>query len=245
VSSSKPPIVLVTGGGRGIGRAIALAFAREGARVIVAARSAAQIEAVAGEIESVGGSGLAVPMDVTDLSSVDAGLERALEFGGGVLDVLVNNAGAFAIQPFPELSPATWYRLIATNLQGPFHVTWRALRGLERSGRAHVFNVASVAARQPFPGNTAYCASKYGLRGFSDALRLDLATQEIRVSTLYPGATDTAIFDGIPGQWERSRMNRPEDVAAVVLRAYRAPPGADVADLEVPPREAGGFSSGG
>jgi NAD(P)-dependent dehydrogenase (short-subunit alcohol dehydrogenase family) len=245
VSSATPPIVLVTGGGRGIGRAIALGFAREEARVIVAARSATQIEAVAGEIDAAGGRGLALAMDVTDLSSVDAALERVLEFGGGVLDVLVNNAGAFAIQPFPELSPATWYRLIATNLNGPFHVTWRALRGLERSARAHVFNVASVAARRPFPGNTAYCASKYGLRGFSDALRLDLAERGIRVSTLYPGATDTALFDGIPGHWERTRMNRPEDVAAVVLRAYHAPAGADVSDLEVPPRDPGGFSSAG
>ena len=114
-------------------------------------------------------------------------------------------------------------------------MTLLALRALEESPRAHVFNMSSVAGRRPFPGNAAYCASKYGLRGLSDVLRLDLQPLGIRVSTVYPGATDTSIFDGIPGEWERSLMNRPEDVAEVVWRAYTSPSAADVADLEVPP----------
>jgi len=228
------PSVLVTGGGRGIGRAIALRFARAGARVVVAARTAREVEAVAREAEALGGRALAVTMDVTDLASVERGMHAALEFTGGSLDVLVNNAGAFTITPFPELSPATWYRVLATNLNGPFHVTLLSLRGLEQSPRAHVFFVASVAARQAFPGNAAYCASKYGLRGFADALRLDLASRAIRVSTVYPAQTDTPIWDEVPGDWERARMNRPEDVAEVVWRAWAAPPERDVADLEVP-----------
>ncbi len=231
--------VLVTGGGRGIGRAIALRFAEEQASVIVAARTEREIEDVAGEVRARGARALAVAMDVTDLAAVEAAVNRGLEFTGGVLDVLVNNAGTFTIQPFPELSPAAWYRLIATNLHGPFHVTWLALRGLERSHRAHVFNMSSEAGRRGFPGNTAYCASKYGLRGFSDALRIDLAPLSIRVSTVYPGATDTSIFENLPGDWDRSRMNRPEDVAEVVWRAYAAPHGEDVSDLAVPPPASG------
>jgi NAD(P)-dependent dehydrogenase (short-subunit alcohol dehydrogenase family) len=225
----------VTGGGRGIGRAIALRFARERAVLIVAARTLAQVAAVAGEVEALGGRALALEMDVADLASVEQGMHRALEFTDGVLDVLVNNAGAFVIQPFPRLSPATWYRLVAVNLNGPFHCTLLALKGLERSSRAHVFNVSSVAGRRPFEGNVAYCATKYGLRGFSDALRLDLAPFGIRVTTIYPGATDTAIFDGVPGEWDRSRMNRPEDVAEVVWKGFVSPRESDVADLEVPP----------
>ena len=226
--------VLITGGGRGIGRAIALRFARPGVLVCVAARSRHEIEAVAAEVSARGARGLAVPMDVTDLDSVEKGMHRALDASSGRLDVLVNNAGVFSIHPFAELSPATWYRTLATNLTGPFHVTLLALRGLEQSRRAHVFNLSSIAGKQAFPGNVAYCASKYGLRGFSDALRQDFAARGIRVSTVYPSATDTTIFDGVPGDWERDRMNQPADVAEVVWRAYQAPADADVADLDVP-----------
>lgn len=234
----QPARILVTGGGRGIGRAIALRFAAPGAAVVVAARTAAEIEAVAEEARARGASALATPMDVADLASVEAALALALEHTGGALDVLVNNAGVFDVRPFRELSPATWYRHVAVNLNGPFHVTWLALKGLERSERAHVFNVSSVAGRRPFPGNTAYCATKYGLRGFGDALRLDLAPAGIRVSTVYPGATDTRIFDGVPGTWDRAAMNRPEEVAEVVWKAWTAPRTAAVDDLEVPPRGA-------
>ena len=232
--------VLVTGGGRGIGRAIALRFAREGARVAVAARTSSEIDAVAREIERAGGAGLAVEMDVTDLSSVERGVAHVLEQNDGTLDVLVNNAGVFAIHPFPELSPATWYRMVATNLTGPFHVTLLALRGLERSSRAHVFNISSIAGKRAFPGNVAYCATKYGLRGFSDALRHDLESRRIRVSTVYPSATDTSIFDGVPGEWDRAQMHRPEDVAELVWRAYAAAPAEDVSDLELPARTSAG-----
>jgi NAD(P)-dependent dehydrogenase (short-subunit alcohol dehydrogenase family) len=230
------PSVLVTGGGRGIGRAIALRFAQTGARVVVAARTEREIECVASEVTGLGGLGLAVEMDVTDLASVERGLARTFELTGGALDVLVNNAGVFAIHPFPTLSPAAWYRILATNLTGPFHVTLLALRGLERSQRAHVFNVSSIAGLQPFPGNAAYCASKYGLRGFSEVLRLDLAPLGIRVSTVYPSATDTGIFEGVPGEWDRARMHRPEEVAESIFRAWSAPPGADVAELVLAPR---------
>jgi NAD(P)-dependent dehydrogenase (short-subunit alcohol dehydrogenase family) len=231
-----PLSILVTGGGRGIGRAIALRFAREGALAIVAARTRGEIEAAAEDARRAGGSGLALEMDVGDLASVERGFERALERTGGRLDVLVNNAGLFAIQPFAELAPETWYRMRAVNLDGPFHATRAALPALERSARAHVFNVSSIAGRQAFPGNVAYCTTKYGLRGFSDALRLDLARLGIRVTTVYPSATDTTIFDDVPGDWDRARMYRPEEVAEAVWHAYAAPDGENVDDLELPPR---------
>ena len=231
----RSPTLLVTGGGRGIGRAIALRFAREGATVFVSARTPAEIEEVAREATKVGGTGVAVVMDVTDLASVRSAVDRVLERTGGTLDVLVNNAGTFAVVPFAELSPATWRRLLDVNLHGPFHVTHAVLGALRRSARAHLFNISSVAGRQPFPGSAAYCATKYGLRGLGDVLRLELAPHGIRVSTVYPGATDTTIFDGVPGDWDRASMNRPEEVAEVLWQAYAAPLDAVVDDLEVPP----------
>jgi NAD(P)-dependent dehydrogenase (short-subunit alcohol dehydrogenase family) len=227
------PRVLVTGGGRGIGRAIALEFAAHGARVVVSARSVAEIEAVVAEIRAAGGEGHAIALDVTDEESVEHGLQIAGPLTGGELDVLVNNAGVFDVAPIEDLPVANWRAMLEVNLTGAFLMTRRALPALRTGGGGHIFNIASTAARQGFSDNTAYCAGKYGLRGFGDALREELREAGIRVTTVYPGATDTTIFDGVPGDWDRSTMNRPEDVAQVVREAYVAddPPG----DLLVPP----------
>ena len=230
------PRVLVTGGGRGIGRAIALRFAREQAKVCVAARTSSELDAVVNEIGKAGGQGRAQQMNVTDHSSVEGAVWRAVEFLGGAIDVLVNDAGVFDVKPFAEMDLETWKRNLEVNLNGPFYVTLEALEPLLAGERRHIFNIASVAARRGFAGNTAYCASKYGLRGFGDALREDLREKGVRVSTVYPGPTDTRIFDKVPGQWDRSKMNKPEDVAEVVWKAYTAPVTVNVDDLEVPPR---------
>lgn len=231
-----PLRVLITGGSRGIGRAIALRFAREGALVAVAARSSPGLDAVVKEIEAAGGKGRAQQMNVADHGSVEAAVYRAVEFMGGALDVLVNNAGVFDVQPIEKLDLATWKKNIEINLNGPFYVTQEALDALYESDRAHVFNICSLAGKRGFPGSTAYSASKYGLRGFGDALREDVRAKGVRVSTIYPGQTDTGIFDGVPGNWDRSKMNKPEDVAEVVWRAYNAPKSENVDDVDVPPR---------
>ena len=228
--------VLVTGGNRGIGRAIALRFARERAAVVVAARSSQELDAVVAEIEKAGGRGNAAQMDLRDYGAVEAAAWRACEFFGGTLDVLVNNAGVFDVKPIDKLDVQTWQRTLEVNLCGPFYVVKETLDALRESERAHVFNIASIAAKRAFPGNAAYCASKYGLRGFSDALREDFRADGIRVSTVYPGPTDTAMFDQLPPGLDRTKINRPEDVAEVVWRAYNAPATENVDDLDVPPR---------
>jgi NAD(P)-dependent dehydrogenase (short-subunit alcohol dehydrogenase family) len=230
------PRVLVTGGGRGIGRAIALRFAREGARVVVAARTATEIDKVVAEIERAGGTGMAAQFDVREEQAVAAGMWRVMEFLDDTIDVLVNNAGVFHVAPLEEVDYERWRWMFLANVDGPFFVTKECLEALKASGRGHVININSVAGKRGFAGNVAYCASKYALRGLSDALREELKPAGIRVTSVYPGPTDTTIFEGVKGDWDRSKMNRPEDVAEVVWQAWSSPRDANVDDLDVPAR---------
>ena len=223
--------VLVTGGGRGIGRAIAHRWAREGAHVAVCARTSAELEQVSAEIDELGGDGFAVVMDLADPDSIRAGLARALAQLQG-LDLLVNNAGIFKVAPLAELPLATWESLLRVNLTGPFVLTQAALPALLES-RGCVLNVSSAAGKQGYPGSSGYCASKYGLRGMGDALREEVREAGVRVLTLYPGGTDTSIFDDVPGEWDRSTMNTPEEVAEVAWSAVNSQ--TNQVDWDVPP----------
>ena len=154
------PRVFVTGGGRGIGRAIALRFAREGSKVVVAARSSAQLEEVVEEIEAAGGQGLAANMNVADHGSVESAVWRAVEFMDNGIDVLINNAGVFNVKPIDKMRPADWDFIHDVNLKGPFLVCLEALDYMGEGERNHVFNISSTAGKQGFAGSTAYCASK-------------------------------------------------------------------------------------
>lgn len=223
--------VLVTGGGRGIGRAIAHRLAQEGARVVVCARTAGELEQVAAEITELGGEGSAVVMDLAEPESIRTGLARALAQLQG-LDLLVNNAGLFKVAPLAELPLEHWEAMLRVNLTGPFVLTQAALPALLES-RGCVLNVSSEAGRQGYPGSSGYCASKYGLRGMGDALREEVSAAGVRVLTLYPGGTDTSIFDDVPGEWDRSTMNSPAEVAEVAWAAVTSD--TDQVDWGVPP----------
>jgi NAD(P)-dependent dehydrogenase (short-subunit alcohol dehydrogenase family) len=180
--------ILVTGGGRGIGRAIALAFARPGATLAVAARTRAQVEEVARAVEERGGRAVALSVDIADERAVAAAFAE-LRAACPTLDVLVNNAGIGGGQPIDQTDTSRWRRILDTNVWGTFLVTRCAVPMLAAGGR--VINVSSVLGRFGVPGYTAYCASKHAVIGFTRALALELAARNITVNAICPGWVET------------------------------------------------------
>ena len=180
--------ILVTGGGRGIGRAIALAFAEPGATVAIAARTTSQLEATGADIRARGATPIIMTVDVSDERSVASGFSRLRQAATG-LDVLVNNAGIGGGRPVQEADPLDWRRVLDTNVFGTFLVTQQAVPLLRDGGR--IVNVSSVLGRFGVPGYTAYCASKHAVIGFTRALALELVGRRITVNALCPGWVDT------------------------------------------------------
>jgi ketoreductase len=234
------PTILITGGGRGIGRAIALAFAGPGATVAIAARTPAQLERAAAEIRQRGADAIPLTMDVRDASSVAAGFARLKERAPG-LDVLVNNAGVGGGQPVEGSDEQAWRRIIDTNVTGTYLVCREALPLLGIGAR--VINLSSVLGRFGVPGYTAYCASKHAVIGFTRALALELTPRAITVNAICPGWVDTDMaVEGMTlgaaalgtsyQEFRRKALNavpikriiQPEEVAGLVR--FLASPGA-------------------
>ena len=181
-------VSLVTGGGRGIGRAIALALAGPDTVVAIAGRTRAPLDATVADLERLGGSALALDMDVTDEVSVAGAMEK-LGRTSPRLDVLVNNAGIGGGEPVAGSSVDRWRKTVETNLTGMYLVAREAVGLLPDAGR--IVNMSSVLGRFGVPGYTAYCASKHGVIGFTRALALELAPRKITVNALCPGWVET------------------------------------------------------
>ncbi len=180
--------MLVTGGGRGIGRAIALAFAAPGRVIAVAARTRSQLDDTAEQIRSRGAEALVLTMDVADERAVEnafADLRAAVPR----LDVLVNNAGIGGGEPIHKTDVAAWRRVLDTNVFGTFLVTRQAVPLMREGGR--IINLSSVLGRFGVPGYTAYCSSKHAVIGFTRALALEVARRGITVNAICPGWVDT------------------------------------------------------
>lgn len=229
-----PRVALVTGAGRGIGRATALALAGHGFAVALAARTEADLATVAGEIAAYGGRALAVPADVTDEGSVASMAESVLGTHGR-LDVLVNAAGCGAFAPVAETALAEWERQLKVNLTGTFLACRAVLPAMLARREGDIVNVLSVASRVVFPGAAAYCASKWGALGFTRVLAEEVRRQGVRVTALCPGSVDTPFWDTVGAPPDRARMLSASSVAETILWIVTRPPTMSMDEVVVMP----------
>jgi NADP-dependent 3-hydroxy acid dehydrogenase YdfG len=232
-----PPLrtALVTGASRGIGLAVARGLAARGARVALLARDAQALREAAA---SLGGGAFPVVCDVTRPDAVQAAAERiAVDFEGAP-DVVVNNAGLFALRRLEETAPLDFARTIETNLVAPFLLLRAFLPTMRARGSGHVLTVGSIADRLAFPENGAYAASKFGARAMHEVVRAELRGTGVRATLVSPGPVDTGLWDPVdpdtrPGFTPRAAMLDAADVADAILYALTAPAAVNVDELRL------------
>lgn len=223
-------VAFITGGGTGIGRACALAFAAEGARVAVAGRRKDPLAAVVREIESSGGKALALVCDIVDRGSVEAAIASVAQHFGH-LNIVLNNAGAIVVGTAEETSDEDWNRVLATNLTGTFLVSRAAIPALRKCGGGSIVNIGSYLGIVGRQHRAAYCAAKAGVAGLTRAMALDHAQDKIRVNCICPAIVETEMSrlslskapDPEAARRQRiaeiplARFGKPEDVALMAL----------------------------
>jgi NAD(P)-dependent dehydrogenase (short-subunit alcohol dehydrogenase family) len=210
-------VVAVTGGGRGIGRAIAQALAREGACVAVGDLDRASAEQTAA---TLGAGAIGVGIDVTDHAALIAFLDD-VEQRLGPLDVLVNNAGIMSVTPLVDESAESIARQLDLNLRAVIHGTQEAMRRMVPRGTGHIVNMASIAGRSGFPFLATYCATKHGVVGLSEAARVELRGTGVEVSVVMPSVVKTELATGLADS--RVKAVEVEDVARDVVSALKRP----------------------
>src|SRR5687767_6678467 len=186
----KPKVALVTGGGTGIGKAIATQLAKNGVSVAIASRSQSRIATVASELTAAGLAAIAVQMDVRDKAAVQRGVEEIVA-KWGALHVLVNNAGISGLSLIDDEDDSKWYDIVNTNLHGMYLVSKAVLKHIPDNSDGRIINISSVLGKFGVPGYTAYCTTKHGMIGFTRALALEVVQRGITVNTICPGWVDT------------------------------------------------------
>jgi 3-oxoacyl-[acyl-carrier protein] reductase len=212
---------LITGSGKGIGRAIAMALAREGVNVGLLSRTENDLQQVAAEIRPFGVKTSVATADVADINAVNNAVEK-VQSDLGFIHILINNAGMFSFGGFLQLEPAEWERIIKVNLLGVYYVTRAVLPAMIDKQTGDIVNISSTAGQRGSVDTSAYSASKFGLNGLSESLMLELRKHNVRVNLLTPSTIDTEnaiakkITDGNP-----EKVTQPEDFAELVVAGLK------------------------
>jgi NAD(P)-dependent dehydrogenase (short-subunit alcohol dehydrogenase family) len=207
---------LITGASRGIGRAIAVAFGREGAEVGLVARSDRELEETAALVRDAGGAAHCLPADLAH-PKVISKLSRRAEETLGPVDVLVNNAGYACFKPFRELTPHEWQRTLDINVTAPFLLTQALSHEMVKRGEGRIINISSVAGLKPIERQSAYVASKHALNGLSKVMAMELREHGIHVHWVCPGGVRTRLADEAMPERAKDDWMEPEEIARVCV----------------------------
>ncbi len=225
---------IVSGGGRGLGRAIALALASEGCDVAVLARTATEVEAVAAEVAALGAGSLALTGDISNEADVRAAVDAAVARFGG-LSIVVNNAGGVHRDRLVNCSVEEWDAVQQSQVRGTFLLTRFALPSLLKAGWGRVVTIGSLAAKMGVPERVAYCTAKYGQLGFTEALDEELRGTGVRAHIVNPGPAATRMrAEGFPTEVPESLI-QPEEVAAQVVNLVTLPETAYIREIGIYP----------
>ncbi len=224
MNSLKNKKAIITGGSRGLGKATAIAFAKEGINVAITGRNETALKATVIELEALGVKAIYSVFDVGNYEQVKSAIKTIVHNLGGV-DILVNNAGIATIGSFMDMSVKAWTQTIQTNLLGMYHVTKEVLPYLIDKNEGDIFNVASTAGLNGNPNISAYCASKFAVIGMSESLMKEVRKNNIRVVTLTPSTieTDMTIELGIATKGSDENILQPEDFAELIVSGLKLP----------------------
>ncbi len=223
-------VVVITGASSGIGLESAKLFAASGCKVALLARNPERLQAAEAAVKAAGGEVIALPVDVTDETSVD---KAFAEIAGklGPADILVNNAGVGFATDLSKCSLEDYRKIMETNVTGVFLCTRAALPAMKERKSGHVINVSSVVGKVTNPNAPLYCSSKFALNGYTSGLQQQVAGDKVRVSSVSPSAVDTAYWDG--REVDRSKFLKAEEVAAAVFFVASQPDGVLIKDIDL------------
>ncbi len=228
-------VSIVTGAGRGIGKAVSLLLSRSGSRVVLAARNESRLSAVREEIENGGGEAMVVATDLTHDEELERLVNRAVEKWGSI-DYLINNAGWGKHAPVVKAKIKDWDETLQVNLRAPMILAKLVLPTLIQKGGGAIVNIASIAAKMGDANAAAYSASKFGLLGFTQSLYEEVREYGIKVAAILPGFVDTPLIPAT-AKMDRNKMIRPEDVAEAVLFVLNSSPACCPVEITIRPQK--------